>query len=363
MRKRKNKFDTSKVDVEDMLDALGMENLKWATEEEMNFSCPFPGHTHGDQNPSAYMNGGTTAWMCQGCKRKGNAVTFLAELEGISVLEAVQFLRERYGGSAPDPDSYPLRDEIARHYAKRRREEEARVVNDEPIDEALIDNFAVNWTNPFLQNFSPDWAKYILERGFSTETLDEWQIGYAAEYNRLSIPVRDHNGVLVGFKGRAYREGHEPKYLVLGKDQWPRYHVSLNAFGLHRVEPSVESGGMDLIVVEGELNVIALWQMGIRNVVGVNGSNFSERQGQLLRAKAESVVVFFDSDNAGNEGVILLCEQLRDHMPVFVVPDHDFDAADCIHPEKEVDESSVRELLYGAMSETKIRVASRLEVR
>lgn len=86
-----------------MLTALGMRNIT-IQDDEVKFSCPFPGHSHGDQHPSACMNMGTTAFICFGCKERGNAVSFLSKLENISPMMAARFLRERYEGGWKEPD-------------------------------------------------------------------------------------------------------------------------------------------------------------------------------------------------------------------------------------------------------------------
>src|SRR5262245_21805352 len=93
--------DLRKVDVVQFLTELGMRNLREDGTRrgvEVRFSCPFPGHAHGDSNPSATMNADSTAYRCWGCGMKGNAITFLAELEGVSPVLASQWIRERFEG-------------------------------------------------------------------------------------------------------------------------------------------------------------------------------------------------------------------------------------------------------------------------
>ena len=87
------------VNAIDFLENLDVANISQSTADEVQFSCPFPDHTHGDNTPSAYMNDGskdpdqTTAWKCYGCRRGGNAVTFLAEYQNISKQEASKQLQ------------------------------------------------------------------------------------------------------------------------------------------------------------------------------------------------------------------------------------------------------------------------------
>ncbi len=336
------RFDTRDIDVEEFLEVLEVENITKATEEEFKFSCPFPGHQHGDQNPSAYMNIDTTAWMCHGCKRRGNAVTFLAEHEMVSIMLATRWLHERYGGVGSDPDAYSARAELERLWEKNEREDAPLV--DPKLDPEIIYDYAVDWRAVAESDSPPPWGEYMLDRGFEFATLNEWDIGYCEETNRVVIPVRDVEGDLIGFKGRAWRDEHKPKYLVLSPHGMDRYHVALNVFGL---DAALLNQERELIVCEGELNAIALWQMGYYNAVAVNGSNFSDRQAFLLRNHADKVVVWFDPNDAGYDGILRVVNALSDYMPVDVVPDSEQDPADLM---KAGDEDSVRELLYSAHS-------------
>lgn len=343
------RFDTRDIDVEEFLEVLEVENINRATEEEFKFSCPFPGHQHGDQNPSAYMNIDTTAWMCHGCKRRGNAVTFLAEHEMVSIMLATRWLHERYGGVGADPDAYSARAELERLWEKNEREDAP--LTDPVLSDDILKHYTIDWNAVAESDAPPAWGEYMLDRGFDPATLMEWEIGYCEDTRRIAIPVRDLDGGLIGFKGRAWQDGHKPKYLVLSP-RWPtdrslvfeRYHVALNVFGLDTARANDER---ELIVCEGELNAIALWQMGYCNAVAVNGSNFSDRQAFLLRNYADKVVVWFDPNDAGYDGILRVVNALSDYMPVDVVPDSDQDPADLM---KAKDEDSVRDLLYSAES-------------
>ena len=111
------------VNVIDFLDTLDIANINQISADEVEFSCPFPDHTHGDEKPSAHMNDGssdpekTTAWRCFGCGRNGNAVTFLAEHDNITKQEAKAVLKAHYarGYIAPKYGS------ITKEFELRRR--------------------------------------------------------------------------------------------------------------------------------------------------------------------------------------------------------------------------------------------------
>jgi DNA primase len=160
---------------------------------------------------------------------------------------------------------------------------------------------------------------YMLERGFSWDTLESWEVGFAGNWSRISIPVRDELSRLVGFKGRAW-DGSEPKYMVLPVEG-RTYEVSRVVFGMHRAKAHCRR---QVVVVEGELNAIAMHQKGWENAVGVSGRFVSADQARVIRHFADSAIVVFDELTDGVEAA----STLEPYMPVRVAPPSEFDPAD-----------------------------------
>ncbi len=329
-RRRGAKFDLSKVDVEHFLEVMKVENLTEATEEEWQFSCPFSGHTHGDQSPSAYMNRESTAWFCHSCKRSGNAITFYAELENVSTQESRVVLQRQYGGKSPDPDNYSIMAELRRFWDKQRTSNQEAKPN-EVLDEKLLDAYNLEWAEAEEADpdIVPEEMRYMFDRGFSGATLDDWDIGIDYRVERITIPTYNAMGMLIGFKGRAWRKEHKPKYLVMGgeKYDYPRYEKSQVVFGLDRVIGKYNDSA-DLILCEGELDVIAMHAAGFDTAVCVAGSDLSQKQARLLRRWGQSVTIFFDSDEGGAFGTRKVLECLDPFVSLRVVPDHEGDPAD-----------------------------------
>lgn len=317
-------FKLESVKVEDFLNRLNLRNIEKATQEEVRFSCPFPGHASGDENPSAYMNANSTAWLCHGCKRKGNAITFLSDLFNLSSHDSILFLKEYYGGGFTSPDS-TLEDEINRHFMEFGKPDA------EPI------NFTLQTT--VLSDFWPDeitMMAYMDDRGFTQESLRKFQIGYDRISARIAIPIFDEVGRLVGFKGRAIDPEVKPKYKVLGGSQYgfPRYHVGLVVFGIDKVPEDART----CIIVEGELNAVAMHQMGFTNTVSPGGSTFTPIHAKKIIDRFERATLFFDSDKAGNEATARAANLLMPHMPVDVLPDHKYDPADVLQKFAPIDQ-------------------------
>lgn len=333
-------FDPSCIDVEHFLETLEVRNLSWATDDELRFSCPFPLHEGLDEKPSCYMNAETTAFFCHGCKERGNAIGFTELLLGVSPLEAIRLLRQSYQPGAINPDERDMVSEI-QNILKTPEE-----VAPQPIvEESVLEEMSVDWEQVDFarrrNQYVPEPLSYMLERGFDYETLNDWQFGYDSRSNRPVFPVRDEFGQLIGFKGRAWQQNQFPKYFVLGdkpgkpvKYGFPCYHTSRVVFGADRLTGQEES----LVICEGELNAIAVEMKTGRKAVAINGSHFSSFHADIVKRKANSAILFLDSDPAGEAGTwgwtdtngnhhagVVDC--LKDFIDVRICVAHDGDAA------------------------------------
>ena len=292
------------------------------------FSCPFHGD---DRHPSARMNHRTTAWLCSACGAKGNAVHFLARLRNIDEEEALSWIRFQFGIADGVADVAP--DELGRIVRLNLAGRELPQMITVPPHES--------WVSYMVQSLQVDADglrafAYMKHRGFTQESIFDWEIGYDSISKRVAIPVRDVDGRLVGFKARAIDSNTYPRYLVLGDTRvfgaryrygFHPYSKSEHVFDLHRVE----SGAV--VVVEGELNAIAVTQKTGLPAVGVAGSEFSKRQRDLIASRCSDVVVFFDDDNAGRRGTAKVARDLIPFVSVRCVWRAPADAAELTGPE------------------------------
>jgi DNA primase len=314
-------FEPSCIDVEDFLDCLEIRNVQKTTDTEIQFSCPFPAHIRGDQNPSASMNTETTAFICYSCHARGDAITFTASVLGVSPIVAIRMLKQRYSPRGIDPDSRSMVEEIHRILYKPKPEKRVNRV----LPEEVLERYAIDWGS--ASRMGADCAWYMGERGFFPDALDRWQFGWSSRHYRITLPIRDEHGNLVGIKARAI-DGRKPKYLNLRDEEndVEPYVKNNILFALDRV-PNVDA----LIIVEGEFNAIAMHELGYRNTVAINGSYFGERQIRLIKQYADRVVIFLDSDPAGQDAARALAEALMPSLYVSVCPDHSGDPADMHH--------------------------------
>lgn len=341
----KKKRQDIEVDVEEFLTLLEMRNVDASHEDEVCFSCPFPGHLHGDEKPSAYMNKKTTAWICHGCKRKGNAVTFLSQYENISPMKAKRYIREAWGTGYRE-----FKGSVGTWMRERLKEPEREPPKNQPIGEEFLELTHHNWDSK-----DDPHAEYMRSRGFDPGTLDKWDVGVDPVSSRVTIPVRQRNGDLIGFKARSIDPEQNPKYLVLGdRKGWkprygfPTYEVSESLLGSHMVADAVP----ELVLVEGELDAIALHMYGIK-AVAFGGGNMSEWQVHKVQEMADSVVIFMDWDDAGIKATDSMAEKLHPHMRVRVVGEHEGDPAS-------MPESTAKTLIHNAVSWTRLMIGSPL---
>lgn len=323
-------FDFEKIDVEDYLNELGLNKVS-RRGNQVWFSCPLSGHMGIDKTPSASMEIGTTRMHCFGCGFSGNAVSFLSELEGVSPLKARKWLRERFEMGFFEPQN-KFKDEIDKKLERieKRHSDSYRkssAKHSTLLDEREVDKRAIDWHKVFdawqgkIQEAYP--LAYMLDRGFHPDTLDKWAIGWDMISQRVSIPIRDENGNLVGFKARAV-DNNPQRYKVLGGPEYgfETCKIHKHVFGLDLAINSPNFGGV-LFVREGELNTIAISQAGFENVVGT-GKILSDEQLDLIVKYARKVILSYDEyiDSLNN------ANRIEQFLPTMICPKADKDPAD-----------------------------------
>jgi DNA primase len=339
-------FDPSCIDVEDFLDCLEIRNVTRATEKELSFSCPYPAHVKGDESPSCYMNIATTAFFCHACHAKGNAITFTADILEVTPIVAIRFLKQRYSPGGIDPDSRDMVEEIRKILNKKQPEKRENKI----LSESVLDRYWVDWG--VLARIGNPAATYMfINREFRLNQLTEWQFGYSADFDRITLPIRDELGRLVGIKARAW-DNRRPKYLNLhdeanGVEPYLKNDV---VFALDRVLNWPEYDGT-MNIVEGEYNAIAMHSLGYGNTVAINGSYFGDKQIKLIKQHAERALLFFDSDKAGYDATHAVADVLLPHLFVDVCPDH-------VGDPMEMHSYSVKRCIDGARSYMEVMLAS-----
>jgi DNA primase len=357
-------FDPSHVDVEHFLETLGVEHITRATRSEMRFSCPYPSHGDGDRTPSCYMNLNTAAFFCHGCKERGTAVDMAAYVLQISPLEAIRLLKHAYQPGGLNPDLRKIEEEVRQIW--RRKDE---VIVQPQLAESLLEKYDVDWYaahEAWLAGEGFQATDYMFERGFNPLTLSAWSFGYCEKTNRITLPIRDEDGNLIGIKARA-PDDRKPKYLVFGDGPgggpygFDRYFPSHVVFGADRAKKEIPDCSNPLVVCEGEYNAIACRAGYTHPTVAINGSFFSEWHAKIIKriAPDQGLILWLDQDSAGQNCVwgwensrgewhSGIYELLSPYMPVQLVKS-----------EKDAADSSPEEI-QEALSDTESALMARL---
>jgi DNA primase len=276
--------------------------------------CPF----HNEKTPSFYVNDDKGFYHCFGCSAHGDAIRWLTDQRGLGFMDAVKELAEVAGMEVPAPDP--------------------RAAEKAERGSALYDVMAAaqDW---FVQQLggieSAEARAYLKKRGLSDATIKAFGLGFAPDARgklksalasfgndklveagllisvddkdpydrfrgRLMIPIRDPRGRVIAFGGRILGAG-EPKYL--NSPDTPLFDKGRTLYNLDRAGP-VSRKTSRVIVVEGYMDVIALAQAGIGDVVAPLGTALTEHQVERLWRISDTPILCFDGDNAGQKASV-----------------------------------------------------------
>lgn len=286
-------------------------------------NCPF----HGEKTPSFSVNPAKGFYKCFGCGKGGSAYNFLMEVEGLSFPEAIKRVAEISGVPLPEPV------DDKRYEQNKKKRAEQKAIADRVIE---LNQYALEfWEHSFGENNAETIKarEYIENRGISDETRKVFRIGYAPDSwdalmshlkskgadeklieqsglvsineekkrvydrfrGRVIFPVLDVSGKPIAFGARILDKG-EPKYL--NSPETPAYIKGEHLYGLFQSKEEIRKKKY-AILVEGYLDLIALYQAGVTNCVASLGTAFTEMQAKLLGRFARKIVVNYDGDKAG----------------------------------------------------------------
>lgn len=280
--------------------------------------CPF----HNEKTPSMTVNKDKNIWHCFGCGAGGNIFNFLMKIENITFIESLKIVADEVGIEIEDDNySNSEKNKYDRNYELLK---DASLYYQNKISENLIANYIKERNlneesiNVYKVGYSGTSGKELLEKLkkkysdaeiISSGLFYETRNGLKARFeNRLIIPICDHRDRILGFGGRIIVEGN-PKYL--NSPETSIYHKSNVLFGLNIAKKHIPNNEASLILVEGYMDVISLYQQGIKNVVASSGTAFTSLQVQLISRFCKRVYLCFDNDNAGQKAILKAYESLK----------------------------------------------------
>jgi DNA primase len=290
--------------------------------------CPF----HTEDTPSFYVNPSKQLFYCFGCQQGGNVINFRSKITGLTLKDALEALAKDYHinlKSQPQIKGYrDVLDSAVSYYKSmlQRSDIAKQYLKERHLTEEIIQLFEVGfapkaWNNlKGLDNFP---LKDALDIGL---VLQGDKGSYDRFRNRIMFPIRSHQGQLVGFGGRTLGD-EKPKYINSSDSHV--YHKSEVLYGLYQ---ALQQSEKHLIVVEGYMDVISLYQAGFKGAVAALGTAFTVEQFQLLSKYAEKVTFCFDGDlaghNAAKKAFFTILPYLRDQLSChfLILEDDDPDA-------------------------------------
>src|SRR3954471_11538916 len=337
--------------------------------------CPF----HDERAPSFKVNPRDKLYYCFGCEASGDVFRFVEEKEGLTFPEAVESLGERYGVELERESEDPRAEE------KRRRK--ARLW--ELLERTAKFYERYLWESPKAEKA----RKYLNERGLGEEVLRRFGVGMAPSpwdqvltgsqragfkvdellaaglaqkgrqgghydrfRNRITFPIRDQRGRVLGFGARALSPDAQPKYL--NSPEGELYRKSHTLYGIDRARGPIAKARR-AIVVEGYTDVLALHQAGVEEAVAIMGTAITPEQISMLAGLTDSVVLALDADRAGADAMIRaqrVAGGKKIDLLVAAMPEGE-DPADMLQ-EGSIDR--FRELVEGAIDLASFRVQTAL---
>ncbi|MCW1887978.1 MAG: DNA primase [Candidatus Moranbacteria bacterium] len=289
-------------------------------------NCPF----HQERSPSFMVNDERNMWHCFGCGKGGDIFAFVMEIEGLQFREALVLLAEKAGVELPQyrQESQGSKDtkerlvaimELAVRFYEHQLWEGAGKIKALPYlrKRGLSDETI----RKFRLGYAPDGWRHFREfaesKGYTVneletvgmiiakaETADGAPASLGKAYDRfrdrIMFPITDILGRPIGFSARVAPGGDESQAKYINTPESPLYHKSRALYGLSWAKQAMKQVGCT-VVVEGNVDVIALSQAGIENVVAVSGTALTGEQLDIMRRYGKEVHLFFDMDGAGQK--------------------------------------------------------------
>ncbi len=284
--------------------------------------CPF----HSEKSPSFHVNRDNQLYYCFGCGAGGNLIQFVQRAEHLDFQDALKLLADRAGIALPennapyDDRAHRLREKIYEMNRLAARFYYRQLVAS-PEGKTALSYLALRKITPetlktYGLGFAPDsfdaMKNYLSEQGYSDDDMltagfvkKKGDRVYDRFRNRVMFPIINVRGKVIGFGGRIMSDEPDPngfkppKYL--NSAQTPVFDKGGNLFSLNLAK---NSGERSIILCEGYMDVITVYQAGVHNITATLGTAVTEDQARLLKKYASEVILCYDSDDAGQKATM-----------------------------------------------------------
>lgn len=285
-------------------------------------NCPF----HQEKTPSFNVNEERQMWHCFGCGKGGDVFAFVMEIEGLEFKEALRLLAEKAGvklepyqgggtGKEEKDRSHDILELSTKFFEKQLWESDRGKKMLEYLHGRGLTDESVR---QFRLGYAPDGWRYLydflLKQGFAAAEIEktgliiqkskgeyqgEARVGHYDRFrDRIMFPIMDILGRVIGYSARVAPGGDESQAKYINTPETPLYHKSRALYGIQLAKQSMKENEW-AVLVEGNMDVIALHQAGVRNTVAVSGTALTHDQLQILGRYGKKLKLFFDMDNAG----------------------------------------------------------------
>ena len=283
--------------------------------------CPF----HKEKSPSFAVSPDKQIFHCFGCNAGGNVIHFVSKIESINFKETLELLAERANIELPTLDNsedektarlkskvYEINQIAAEFYHENLYKPTSKAAQ-EYIKKRKLDNntlkaFLIGYAGNFDELYQILKAKgYTEEEMLASSLIKKTPDGKFMDSfrKRLMFPIQDVRDKVIAFGGRVLDDS-KPKYI--NSPENIVYSKGRHLFGLNVAK---RHDTKQIIIVEGYMDAISLYQRGITNVVASLGTALTEAQGRLLRRHSEKVILGYDADGAGQSAILRGMEILQ----------------------------------------------------
>lgn len=289
--------------------------------------CPF----HDDTNPSMSVSSDKQIYKCFSCGASGNVITFVMDYEHVDFREALSTLAKRAGisfskglvknNSNKYDKYYKMYDLALKLYQNnintKNGESAISYLENRNISKQLIKEFKIG-----LSLNDNGLSKILSSKGYSSEELDRFGLGTGTGdlyLNRIMFPLFDTNNRPVGFSGRVYKgETNTGKYI--NTKETPIFKKGELLYNYYKAKEFTRLE-KKLIIVEGFMDAIRLYSIGIKNVVALMGTALTKNQISLIKRLSTNIYLCLDGDKAGRSAMQSIGKDLvANGLEVHVIP-------------------------------------------
>ncbi|MDO4369121.1 MAG: DNA primase [bacterium] len=277
--------------------------------------CPF----HDDTNPSMSVSSDKQIYKCFSCGASGNVFNFVMDYEKVDFKEAVSILAKRAGISLGSSALFKRSNKFDRYYEMYEvalklyqnninsafGEAAINYLNERGISKELIKEFKIG-----LSLNKDSLSMVLVNKGYTNVEIERFGLGSGVHdlyINRIMFPLFDTSNRPVGFSGRIYNNSNNSKYI--NTKETPIFIKGDLLYNYYNCKEYVRHE-KKLIIVEGFMDVIRLYSIGIRNVVALMGTSLTKNQIALIKRVTSNVYLCLDGDSAGRSAMNSIGEVL-----------------------------------------------------